>query len=530
VGGIDPVASSDLATKNYVDSNTSLTAGDGIDITALVISADINTTNLQFTAGEINTIQDIDTTASPTFANVTITGATDPVFTVSPGGTSQGIVGGETTGGSLLSAAAADDFVINATRGDLIIGATNTFFDGNIIFTQPLSGNENARISSAGNWSIKTDQSQGDFTVAGDITIWHEDTNSTNPAFFVVGSTNGRGVNPELVIQSAETGAVGNDAPYHISRNARFQTSDDTYRRIGSTEGSVQLLFDASNNLSIRTDSSTGTGAITYTDTFTVTNGGDVGIDTTSPGSKLDIHVDTDNDGITINQTTASKQGWILFQDQGTNKWVFGKETNNNWFMYDSANSRDWLRVVSGEVQIQPVGGDILFGSGGTNKLELQGMRLRVENDAGDAFVVPHASNVYTAWNFNHPGTFNVGMRFDGDLLEWMDASAAASDPDSWSGQVYFTLDRTNRRIGVGPATAAARLHVNQNITTGAVPVLELDQDDIDVEFIEFDGTSASDGSRSLSSNTGTAAGKAGAIRVTINGTTRWIRFYDAHN
>ncbi len=50
-------------------------AGDGIDISVAnpaVISADINTTNLQITATEINTIQDIDVTATPTFAGLTV--------------------------------------------------------------------------------------------------------------------------------------------------------------------------------------------------------------------------------------------------------------------------------------------------------------------------------------------------------------------------------------------------------------------------------------------------------------------------
>jgi len=82
---------------------------------------------------------------------------------------------------------------------------------------------------------------------------------------------------------------------------------------------------------------------------------------------------------------------------------------------------------------------------------------------------------------------------------------------------------------GVGQGAAAARMHINQDGTASNIPVLELDQDDVDVEFIEFDGASASDGSRSLSSDTGAAGAVGGKIRVTINGTTKWIRFYDDH-
>lgn len=63
-GVVTPVVPSDFS------------AGDGIDISTAnpaVISADINTTNLKFTATEINTIQDIATTSSPEFAGLTLT-------------------------------------------------------------------------------------------------------------------------------------------------------------------------------------------------------------------------------------------------------------------------------------------------------------------------------------------------------------------------------------------------------------------------------------------------------------------------
>jgi len=53
-----------------------LIGGDGIDydIPTETISADINTTNLQFSTGQINTIQDIGSSASPTYAGATLTG------------------------------------------------------------------------------------------------------------------------------------------------------------------------------------------------------------------------------------------------------------------------------------------------------------------------------------------------------------------------------------------------------------------------------------------------------------------------
>lgn len=55
---------------------------------------------------------------------------------------------------------------------------------------------------------------------------------------------------------------------------------------------------------------------------------------------------------------------------------------------------------------------------------------------------------------------------------------------------------------------------------------MELEQLDIDKEFIEFDGTSGTTGSRSIDSSTGELGAVSGKIRITVNGTTRWLRFY----
>lgn len=82
-------------------------------------------------------------------------------------------------------------------------------------------------------------------------------------------------------------------------------------------------------------------------------------------------------------------------------------------------------------------------------------------------------------------------------------------------------------KFAFGSTTAAAQVQITQPSTTAAIPCLELDQDDTDQPFIEFDGTSAADAGSSLSSWT---AGNTiqGFARVTINGTVRWIPFYDA--
>lgn len=71
---------------------------------------------------------------------------------------------------------------------------------------------------------------------------------------------------------------------------------------------------------------------------------------------------------------------------------------------------------------------------------------------------------------------------------------------------------------------------IDQSSSSGAETVLKLDQADIDDTFIDFIGTSAVDGSRSISSDTTEDSAKFGAIKIEINGVTKWIRIYDTES
>lgn len=162
---------------------------------------------------------------------------------------------------------------------------------------------------------------------------------------------------------------------------------------------------------------------------------------------------------------------------------------------------------------------------------------IRVENTSGTAnssarFIAKVASGGEDAY-----------IRFLEDSGEsvcaGLDSSAAqyqVTDASAMGTQVAFAIDLGANNdallshtlaVGSSSTTAAAQLYVNQNSSIGAIPVLELDQDDADVEFIEFDGTSGTGGANSLDSSTGESGACGGKIRVTINGATKWLRFYD---
>ena len=76
----------------------------------------------------------------------------------------------------------------------------------------------------------------------------------------------------------------------------------------------------------------------------------------------------------------------------------------------------------------------------------------------------------------------------------------------------------------VGTTTDNAQLSVDQASSTGALPVLLLDQGDVDQDFIEFTGGSTTGNATSVSTSAlGTYQGR---IQITVNGTRRWIPFY----
>ena len=89
-----------------------------------------------------------------------------------------------------------------------------------------------------------------------------------------------------------------------------------------------------------------------------------------------------------------------------------------------------------------------------------------------------------------------------------------------------FFVDGSADKIGFGTnSPAGAPVEINQANSSGAIACLSLDQDDEDQEFIKFDGTTASDQSKSLSTDTSVGS-LTGHIRIDVNGTDYWIPYY----
>ena len=119
------------------------------------------------------------------------------------------------------------------------------------------------------------------------------------------------------------------------------------------------------------------------------------------------------------------------------------------------------------------------------------------------------------------------GIDFDGGGFTFNDSGASVdfrAETNTLTHAMF--IDGSADKIGFGTsAPTSGFVTVDQASSTGAIAVLTLDQGDEDQEFIRFDGSTASDQSASLSTDT-SVGDLTGHIRVNINGTDFWIPYY----
>ena len=116
---------------------------------------------------------------------------------------------------------------------------------------------------------------------------------------------------------------------------------------------------------------------------------------------------------------------------------------------------------------------------------------------------------------------------FDGGGFTFNDSGASVDFRAETNTLTHaFFVDGSADKIGIGTdSPTSALVTVSQANTSGAIACLTLDQDDTDQEFIRFDGTTASDQTASLTTDTSVGS-LTGHIRVNINGTDFWIPYY----
>ena len=342
------------------------------------------------------------------------------------------------------------------TNGQLLIGNTT----GNTLDKATLTGTSNQVTVTNGGGSITLSTPQDIATSStptfGDVIVFHEGASTVNPAFTVVGSTSGFGVNAELTMQSSDTGA-GTDTDYHISRNSRFQTSDDTYRRIDSTEGSAQILFNGSNDICFRVNSGTGTGAITYSDAVTILNNANVGINI-SPTETL--HCDGTfrvGDASTFSDIKMVGNNFHVNNDAGgdiriniSGSTVMRIDSDTRVSIGDNVDSTNTLHVRTAD---SDSGGINIDRNASTNG-DFIGVKFKIATTAG--------TNRYKAGIlFERTGGNGVGSLHLVNDINGNDNNANLAD-------AVITID-SSANVGIGTVSPAASAKVEISTTTGAL-------------------------------------------------------------
>ena len=188
-------------------------------------------------------------------------------------------------------------------------------------------------------------------------------------------------------------------------------------------------------------------------------------------------------------------------------------------------------------------GGDLTFNAAGANKdatfsgvTEANLFKVDASTDRVGIATNSPATTLDVAGTFKATGAITLAGITTTAALNVTDADFVFNDNggnhdarfEGNTDVALLMIDGSADLVAIGSATPSnGKLEVNQNNAAGGISCLNLDQDDIDEDFIYFEGTSAGDSTRSLSSSTGSTGGKQGAIRVSINGVDRWIRFYD---
>ena len=184
---------------------------------------------------------------------------------------------------------------------------------------------------------------------------------------------------------------------------------------------------------------------------------------------------------------------------------------------------------VAGNVSLN--GGTFIYNEAGAD------LDARFEGNTATHLIFADAGNDRVGINQSSPSvTLDVvgaakisgAVDLDGGSFTWNQSSANDLDFRCETATLAnaFFIDGSADMIGFGTnAPAGASVEINQASTTAGTACLSLDQDDTDQEFIKFDGTTASDQSSSLTTDTSVGS-LTGHIRVNVNGTDFWIPYY----
>ena len=184
--------------------------------------------------------------------------------------------------------------------------------------------------------------------------------------------------------------------------------------------------------------------------------------------------------------------------------------------------------TVTGNVEFD--GGSFIFNQSSADvdfRIESNGNANAFFVDAGNDRIGIFNASPSVAFDVTGAAKISGAVDLDGGAFTWNDTGASLDfrcETNTLANA--FFIDGSADKIGFGTnSPAGAAVEINQANSSGAIACLALDQDDTDKPFIKFDGTSNSDQSSSVSTDTSVGS-LTGHILVDVNGTNYWIPFY----
>ena len=268
-----------------------------------------------------------------------------------------------------------------------------------------------------------------------------------------------------------------------------------------------------------------GSKHIMYTDGTTMFDVLDDAGNITANGT-LDVAGDVELNGgdFVFNNTGADKNFTIESDDDDAN------------FFSDGGEDRIGIGTDTPSTKL-----DVVGGIKATGAIDFDGGNFTFNESSGDKdFRIESNGNAYAF--FVDGGNDRVGIfttspsvalditgetKIDSGAFTWNDSGGSVDfrcETNTLDDALF--IDGSADAVGFGCQDPSdAMVEINQSNSTAAIACLSLDQDDTDQEFIKFDGTTASDQSSSLTTDTSVGS-ITGHIRVNINGTDFWLAYY----
>lgn len=309
-----------------------------------------------------------------------------------------------------------------------------------------------------------------------------------------------------LVVTAAGDVGIGTAAPdgrLHVVQNgstAGIRVTGGTNPQIAAIDGSLTMKVQSAGTLGIFGTESNHPCAIytNNTNRVHIPADGNVGIGTTTPASYL-----SGTSGISVYNASYPGISWV--------------NTSAYWLMYmSSSNLYIWESTNATNRVTFQTNGNVGIGTSSPNdKLEISGGDLSFSNGGSATSYIKHLSTnsliTFRMWN----GASNV------DVLTCRPEGVGIGTTSVSSNSILTVGGRVG--IKTGANAVAAQMMVYQDSTTAAIAVVDLVQDDISEEFINFrsgEGTG-------YPADTAAVGSYAKKVRVSVNGTFYWLALYN---